>query len=189
MFIHQGDVLCDECGEAAVAAMKMEGKEDTGDSGDFPQEERWGGSSDSPVHCGECEVLVPTDLTELGNEYVAQALIDNSGDCDVLQEWSDQFDLPYPANIGWDAEAVRLWAENLGTAVEGLETFEDAFAGEFNSPEDWAVQYLEDTGAMHEIPEHLRYYFDHSAYARDAELGGDMCFIRSGGSTYAFYNH
>ena len=48
-----------------------------------------------------------------------------------------------------------------------------------------AQEYLEDTGALDEVPEHLRYYFDFDAYARDMEYEG---FHTQIGSTYYLFS-
>lgn len=52
--------------------------------------------------------------------------------------------------------------------------FNDRYRGEFRSWEDMAEQLLDETGELESIPEHLRYYFDYGAYARDLRLGGDF---------------
>ena len=39
---------------------------------------------------------------------------------------------------------------------------------------EYAEQYLEETGMLNKIPQHLRYYFDTEAYARDMLLNGDI---------------
>jgi len=44
------------------------------------------------------------------------------------------------------------------------------------------------TGGLSEVPEHLRGYIDFAAIGRDAEIGGDIRAIRSGGSLYVFWN-
>lgn len=64
-----------------------------------------------------------------------------------------------------------------------------AYAGEYDSPGDWAASFLEDTGSLANVPEHLRNYIDFDAYARDAQRGGDMAFVERGGSTFVFHNN
>lgn len=63
--------------------------------------------------------------------------------------------------------------------------FQDRFHGEFNSWEDMAAELLEETGALDQVPENLRYYFDYEKYANDMRLGGDM--VEHEG--YFFWNH
>lgn len=62
-----------------------------------------------------------------------------------------------------------------------IEQAREAFQGKYDSEEDWARNFLDDTGQLESIPEDLRYYFDFEAYARDARLGGDVTFARKDG--------
>jgi antirestriction protein len=48
-----------------------------------------------------------------------------------------------------------------------IEQARDAFMGTANSERDFAEQRVDDSGLLDQIPEHLRYYFDYEAYARD----------------------
>jgi antirestriction protein len=52
--------------------------------------------------------------------------------------------------------------------------FNERYHGEFNSWEEMAENFLEEIGAIKEIPERLRFYFDYEKYAKDIRLGGDM---------------
>lgn len=92
-----------------------------------------------------------------------------------------------------DREAFESW---LGLGVHNEddpssweEAFREAYAGEWDSKADWAEEYMDSTGGLADMPENLRNYFDFDAFARDCEMGGDMTFIREGGTTYAFNNH
>jgi len=67
-----------------------------------------------------------------------------------------------------------------------MEEARDAFAGKFDSEEDWAEQFLEDTGSLANVPENLRNYIDFAAYARDAGYDG-MTFARHDGDVWVFY--
>lgn len=75
-------------------------------------------------------------------------------------------------------EAFAAWYDNGGT--DGLEAdewegaFNEAFEGAYDSLEDWAESFLNDTGDLYEVSEHLRNYIDFAAYARDAQMGGDI---------------
>lgn len=74
--------------------------------------------------------------------------------------------------------AFAAWVDN-GNA-EGLETdewaeaFQEAYVGEFASLEEWAEDFLEQTGFFEGVSEHIRNYFNVEAWARDAQLGGDI---------------
>lgn len=86
-------------------------------------------------------------------------------------------------------DAWVAYVNNVGEHYATEEGFSDSYMGEHDSPEDWAEEFLSDTGALESIPENLRYYFDFAAYARDARMGGDVSFEELNGSTYVFSNH
>lgn len=74
-----------------------------------------------------------------------------------LWEWLDLDD--------HDRELLAVYQDHVdenGT----IDQARDAFAGRADSPEDWAAEWLEETGEIAEIPERLRGYFDYAAYAR-----------------------
>lgn len=86
-------------------------------------------------------------------------------------------------------EAWLAYVEHVGAHYATEEGFEDARMGECESPEDWAEEFLSENGTLESIPENLRAYFDFKAYARDAEIGGDVSFVLFNGTTYVFSNH
>lgn len=45
---------------------------------------------------------------------------------------------------------------------------------------DVAMQYIEETGLLNDIPEHLQNYFDYEAYGRDLSYEGHFIAINSG---------
>lgn len=69
---------------------------------------------------------------------------------------------------------------------EAKTALEDNYAGEYDSLGDWAEELLEETGALSELPDNLRSYFDYDSYARDAELGGDVFTFNIDGSLHVF---
>lgn len=90
-----------------------------------------------------------------------------------------------------DDDKELLAAYQDGVRDDGtIEDAREAFMGKTTSESDWAAEWLEETGSLNEVPEHLRNYIDFEAYARDARLGGDVCFVRvDGGDLYVFSNH
>jgi antirestriction protein len=87
-----------------------------------------------------------------------------------------------------DRDLLTVYKEHVNQDGD-FDEAHGAFAGKFDSKEDWAAQFLEDTGTLESIPENLRNYFDHEAYARDAEYGGDMHFVRHDGEVWAFHRN
>lgn len=72
---------------------------------------------------------------------------------------------------------------------EAVRHMEENYQGTHDSLEAWAEQYLEDTGALSEVPESLRNYIDFEAWARDAELGGDIFGLTdSDGTLHVFWS-
>jgi len=79
--------------------------------------------------------------------------------------------------------------DNLGVgAREAIEYIDNNYQGEHKSLEDWADDYLDQSGELSSLPKHLSYYFDYSAYARDCELNGDIFSISTNGGVYVLSN-
>jgi antirestriction protein len=74
---------------------------------------------------------------------------------------------------------------------EAIDKLEDGYQGQYDSLEDWAEQFLDDTGLFEGLKgdSPLRMYFDYEAYARDAELNGDVLTIEVGHTVHVFWNH
>jgi antirestriction protein len=84
-----------------------------------------------------------------------------------------------------DRELLAVYQDN----VDGDGTIDkahEAFSGKYDSEEDWAIQFLDDTGGLEGVPEHLKNYIDYEAYARDARIGGDIVFVRHDGEVWVF---
>lgn len=87
-------------------------------------------------------------------------------------------------------QALLAWVAQEPTyRIEALDSFPDAYAGEWRSVEEWAEEFLEDTGALAEIPDSLRAYFDVEKYARDCDLSGDIETVDSDNGVYVFWTN
>ena len=75
-----------------------------------------------------------------------------------------------------DRELLEVYRDGVDQGGT-IEKARDAFMGKNTSEEDWAEEYLEESGVLAGVPESLRYYIDFEAYARDARLGGDVVFV------------
>ncbi len=83
------------------------------------------------------------------------------GECFIKDELWDWLNLD-------DDEKKMLDAYHTAVDMHGtLEDAEDAYAGTYESPEDWACDFLNDCVG---VPEHLQGYVDYKAYARDAGM-------------------
>lgn len=155
------------------------------------------------VDCPECDGtgLVYEVLTTLNH---ACAGCGGKGTVPSAEEWAahdwdgEGFDGfgEYP-DLDKVLEHVRLYGEHgdawlafcdhIGADFATEDGFRDAYAGEANSPEEWAEDYLTECGDLALIPKNLRFYFDFEKYARDCEMSGDVSFIRHAGTLYVFH--
>ncbi len=72
------------------------------------------------------------------------------------------------------AEHGELGAElvsHFGDIEQARQAIEESYHGSFESLADYVQGLTEDTN---QIPEHLRFYIDWDAMARDAEMSGDL---------------
>ena len=89
-----------------------------------------------------------------------------------------------------DRELLAIYSDHIGDSDATIDQARDAFMGKgYNTKADWAAEWLEETGGLEGIPKHLENYIDFEAYARDAQLGGDVAFIRHDGELWVFSNH
>lgn len=76
-----------------------------------------------------------------------------------------------------------------GTGEEDVERFRDAYLGEYDSIEHYAQEFIDDTGMLSDVPDHIVRYFDFAAFARDMTLGGDIWTADApGGGVFVFNN-
>jgi len=66
-----------------------------------------------------------------------------------------------------------------GGVEEVEKVLQDQYLGCFESIEDYAMDYIESTGSLRQLPESLQYYFDYERFARDLEMGGDIFTIET----------
>lgn len=86
-----------------------------------------------------------------------------------------------------DRELLAVYQDNVESDAD-IDKARECFAGKYGSEIEWAENFLDDTGALQDVPENLRNYIDYEAYARDARLGGDICFARHEGDVWVFWN-
>ena len=72
----------------------------------------------------------------------------------------------------YERDIVKALINEGFSLEEALEKKDDCVFYEADSMADVAEQLLEETGALNQIPENLRYYFDFEAYGRDLEIEG-----------------
>lgn len=104
-------------------------------------------------------------------------------DCFEIGEWQAWIAAAERSHL--DPEIIAAYCDNVGDWTEdSVSAAEDAYAGEFDSPEDFAADLAEQTGMLESVPENLRYYFDFEKFARDLMMGD---YFEADG--HYFHNH
>lgn len=130
----------------------------------FPSAEEWA------IH--DYEGLGPNLGEYAGLEEVAKRV--------AIAEVADDRDIPV---------AVLIEAMSDAGADDAEDFVDDKYRGRFDSWQDMAEQWIDETGELDKVPEHLQAYFDYAAYGRDMELCGDFSGYRADGDLYVFWNH
>jgi antirestriction protein len=108
-----------------------------------------------------------------------------------VSEYEDLKELAELAELIENHDEVALVATEIECHIDDIiNLVEERYCGEYASKEDWADQYLNDTGVLSDLPETMKWYFDYEKYARDCELNGDVIFVEMGyNSVHVFYGH
>ncbi|EHW9922246.1 antirestriction protein ArdA, partial [Escherichia coli] len=91
--------------------------------------------------------------------------VNMASECHINWAWVEGF---RQARDEGCEEAYRLWVDDTGET--DFDTFRDAWWGEADSEEAFAVEFVSDTGLLADVPETVALYFDYEAYARDLFL-------------------
>lgn len=138
----------------------------------------------------ECSTCSNTGTVPSAEEW---AIHDYEGFESIRLSESESFDhvVEFARLIEEHGEAFAAWWDNgtAGDIASAEDDFRDAYAGSYRSLEDWAEEFLTDTDALSQIPDHLRFYFDFEKWARDAEMGGDIWTAEGGEGVLVFWNH
>lgn len=124
----------------------------------------------SPVPGEEWAVHDYEDFPNLGEYPSLAELAQWAG---LLDEFDHDINIVFAARECWNA------FEDVSAAVH------ERFAGAYDSAEEWAEEYLMDTGTLAGVPESLRNYIDFKAWARDQ----DTYETRIDGNLYIFWSY
>lgn len=72
-----------------------------------------------------------------------------------------------------DQQLLAIYRDNV-SSTGTIEAARSDFCGFFRSPAEWAEEHLEDTGALENLPDNLKGYFNYEDWARDQALSGYM---------------
>ena len=102
-----------------------------------------------------------------------------------LKEWFTDFEQLDGDDL---IKAVYL-AEYTGADISDiLDNLDDVSLFEGTATE-FAEEYIDDCGLLSELPEHLHYYFEVEAFARDMVLSGDITEVEIMNTHYIVWGH
>jgi len=102
-----------------------------------------------------------------------------------LEQWFNRFE----QLDGDDLIKTVYLAEYTGEDMSDiLDKLDDVCLFEGTSTE-YAEEYINDCGLLSELPEHLHYYFDVEAFARDMVLSGDITEVEIMNAHYIVWGH
>jgi antirestriction protein len=139
----------------------------------------------------DCDNDTPHDPAPSAEEY---AIHDYEGFGDIaLGEFGSIERVSMLAGLLSDHESAVVSAalDHCGGDADAKEIedwISDCYAGTARTLEDWAAEYLDDSGQLSELPEWAKNYFDFEAFARDLELGGDVFTVAGGQGVIVFWN-
>ncbi|QEU33463.1 MULTISPECIES: antirestriction protein ArdA [Stenotrophomonas] len=81
--------------------------------------------------------------------------------------------------------AYTAFCDHEGRDDVTVEQFREAYVGQFDTWADFAENYVDETGLLHDVPDTLSRYFDYERYGRDMRLNGDAFAV----SGFYFWSH
>jgi len=76
---------------------------------------------------------------------------------------------------------------HAGSIDDARRMLEDNYAGCYESLSHFAEDFLEETGQLDAVPEHLRGYIDFASYGRDLDLSGELETVEVDGELHLFW--
>lgn len=88
-------------------------------------------------------------------------------------------------------DLVKYILENEQEDLDSVGDYlEERYQGEWKNLEDWAQNFLEETGMFEGVSDMIKRYFDYASYGRDAQWSGDIWTIESeNNEIYVLWNH
>lgn len=151
----------------------------------------WFPSKNEAIENAVSEGYALTEFTVLSVKDDFREILDNLSD----GIYDDEAYLLFISEIvGWDYLTTSYYSwDDFESA------FNDSYGGEYDSPEDWAENFINDcygdvfSLVSDSMGQTMAYYvtFDYALFARDAESGGDEHFIEipGGGGIYVFHSN
>ena len=88
----------------------------------------------------------------------------------ALQSIIGSYEACESRHVDWKAFVAFCDHQGDDITENQVMRYEETYAGQGRSLEEWCESFLEETGQLESIPENLRFYFNFHAYARDLEI-------------------
>lgn len=138
---------------------------------DLPTTEEELGEAIQNAQTADCEEVIISDSEGINcNEY------SNIFEVNERAEEIDNLD-DYEQEI---LEALTDEGYNFEEALNIVTQGDYMYYDDCYNMTDVAMQYIEETGLLHYVPEHLQNYFDYEAYGRDMSFEGEFIAIDIG---------
>lgn len=129
------------------------------------------------LHCDESDPeLMFQDWEDIPGKFISESSL-------AQNTWPDWVELDDDTR----ARCAMAW-EHVDESMT-VEQVSNRYSGAFDSEEDWAYQFWDDTGMLKDLPEFAQNYINFASYARDCQMGGDVTFVREQGQVHVFMNN
>jgi antirestriction protein len=125
------------------------------------------------VHADEADPeLMFQDWEDIPAQYISESHIDEK-----VWAWLSLDEA--------ERQVVRAYLDEIDHQA-ATEDILDSYLGDYDSEEDWAIDFWNQTGMTDEVPVFARNYIDYEQYARDVRLSGDVVFIEQNRKVRAY---
>ena len=138
----------------------------------------------------DADEVMPDDLHQKPTDHEELWVFDHEGfprgtsemSPDTAQLWGEAFDEvgeeQWPALLAWVETGCYIAS---GDTLPSASDFEERYSGCWDSFEDYATQWAEDTCLMEDWPEEAQYYFNWDAWTRDLKFDYTVADTPDGG--------
>lgn len=145
---------------------------------------RWIDATDADVIREEIQKMLAESDEPIAEEWAIHDY-ENFGGLSI----SEYEDIDKVAELGAlieeHGEAFAVFADHEGVEYATVESFNEAYCGEWDSEKDYAENIFDELYA-HEVPEHLQNYIDYEAFARDLFISDNYSARGESGQLYVF---
>ena len=102
IYMFEADLYCKPCGEAIAGTLlePTEWEREHPDTNSYPVAfDSSEGESDTPDHCGECQLFLERNLTDAGRQYVQDYVDTLDGDTDITLLWGEFYGIKIPDGL------------------------------------------------------------------------------------------